>query len=299
MWDACRDIFCGTVAGVVGKLAGYPFDTIKVRLQVEGHPYKGTMDCVLRVAKEEGLRGFYNGITAPIAGAAFENAGVFVFYGRGVAAYQYATGTVGQELPLDGIILAGAFSGLATATVLTPVELLKSRVQIEQQTAAAANRAPKYRGVFDCGMQVLRTSGFKALFDGYSATLVREIPGNACWFGFYEMTLRKVFMPAGKTKKEDCPWYAFPIAGGAGGLGYWSALFPADTVKTRMQLDPMYQKLGLVKGLQHLYRQGGVRALYKGYAITACRAIPANATIFSAYEFTMKQWKRYVEKKNG
>ena len=49
--------------------------------------------------------------------------------------------------------------------------------------------------------------------------------------------------------------------------------------------------MGLAKGLKAVYREGGVRALYYGYAITLARAFPANAMIFSVYEATSKVWR--------
>ena len=293
MWDAARDIFCGTMAGITSKFVDYPFDTVKTRLQAEGHPYKGTVDCIRSIVRDEGLHGFYNGITAPIGGAIFENAGAFLFYGRGVSWYKSWAGVPeASATPMTGVILAGAFSGIATGTVLTPVELLKCNVQIEQQNAAKEKRVPKYKGVVDCGVQTLKRGGFKALFTGYSATLSREVPGNAAWFGFYEATLRFVFTPEGKTK-DDCAWYAYPIRGGIGGFWYWTAFYPADVVKTRMQVDPVYGKNGLVWGFRHMLKTEGIRALYNGYGITVCRSFPANATIFATYELVSKKWKGF------
>ena len=58
-------------------------------------------------------------------------------------------------------------------------------------------------------------------------TLLREIPGTASWFGMYEYT-RRTLTPAG----EEPSSLVTIIAGGIGGMGYWGAFYPADTVKT-------------------------------------------------------------------
>jgi solute carrier family 25 carnitine/acylcarnitine transporter 20/29 len=171
--------------------------------------------------------------------------------------------------------------------VLTPVELLKVRVQNQK-----AGEPRKYSGVFDCGVKTIKSEGIRALYNGLSATLMREVPGNACWFGMYEAS-KALFVPVGGTK-ADVPWYAAPISGGIGGFFYWSVCFPADVVKTRMQTSPHFLALGLRRGLVAVYQEGGIRALYSGYGITCCRAFPANATVFSVYEATASVWKSRV-----
>lgn len=72
----------------LGAAISYPFDTVRRRLQmqaerpVEEHLYKGTVDCLKKVAAEEGiLKGLYKGFVANI----FRSVGgamVLVFYDR-------------------------------------------------------------------------------------------------------------------------------------------------------------------------------------------------------------------------
>jgi hypothetical protein len=288
MSDAAGEFVCGTAGGIIGKVVDFPFDTVKVRMQQTDCKYKGTIECITSTARNEGVRGFYAGIGAPMSGAAFENAFAFAAYGRASSFYRAQCGLGdAAPLPLTGVAFSGAISGFATATVLTPVELLKCRVQT--QPYDAAGKPTLYKGVFDCGMQTVKKEGAKALYNGHLATLLREVPGNAAWFGFYELTL-KAFTPAGGTK-DDCAWYAFPLSGGVGGFFYWTIFYPADTVKTRMQTDPAYLKMGVFRGMGAMYRVGGVAALYRGYGITVARAFPANGTIFGVYEASMRMWK--------
>jgi solute carrier family 25 thiamine pyrophosphate transporter 19 len=79
-----RSLVAGGIAGVLGKFAVYPLDTVKKRLQMQsragaavagGRTYTGTLDALLRIGREEGIRGLFKG-TAPSllkagAGAAF------------------------------------------------------------------------------------------------------------------------------------------------------------------------------------------------------------------------------------
>jgi solute carrier family 25 carnitine/acylcarnitine transporter 20/29 len=192
-------------------------------------------------------------------------------------------------LPIHGVFMCGAFSGIAAGTVLCPWELLKCRVQDSQYLKGQGLPAP-YNGIVDCAIKTIRNEGAFSIFNGWTATLLREIPGNAAWFGCYELSLRMFFIPENGTR-DDCAWYAFPMSGGLGGIGLWSIAYPADTVKTRIQTDPYYVKLGLRKGFAHLYKQGGIQALYRGFGVTLLRAFPANATIFAIYELSSKLLK--------
>jgi ornithine carrier protein len=79
--EALKDIVFGSFAGIVGKIIEYPFDTVKVRLQAQpGHlplRYKGPLDCFQQSLRQDGLRGLYRGISAPLFGAAVETSSLF------------------------------------------------------------------------------------------------------------------------------------------------------------------------------------------------------------------------------
>lgn len=50
------------VAGMVGKVVEYPFDTVKVRLQIQpmDRPhYTGALDCITRTLRQEGVNGLF------------------------------------------------------------------------------------------------------------------------------------------------------------------------------------------------------------------------------------------------
>lgn len=58
-----------------------PFDTIKVRLQTQGHKYDSAMDCMRKTTKGEGYRALFKGMAPPLATAAAVNAIVFATFG--------------------------------------------------------------------------------------------------------------------------------------------------------------------------------------------------------------------------
>jgi len=61
-------LLAGALGGAVAQSISYPMDTVRRRLQVQGVTagkaslYTGTWDCMVKVAKTEGIRGFYRGV---------------------------------------------------------------------------------------------------------------------------------------------------------------------------------------------------------------------------------------------
>lgn len=86
-----RSLVCGSGAGIISKTMTYPFDLFKKRLQVGGfeaarvhfgqvRSYKGLADCVVHIAKEEGVRGFFKGLYPSLVKAALSTGFTFFWY---------------------------------------------------------------------------------------------------------------------------------------------------------------------------------------------------------------------------
>lgn len=86
-----RSLICGSGAGMISKTITYPFDLFKKRLQVGGfeaarahfgqvRSYRGLVDCVLQIAKEEGVRGFFKGLSPSLLKAALSTGFTFFWY---------------------------------------------------------------------------------------------------------------------------------------------------------------------------------------------------------------------------
>lgn len=86
-----RSLVCGSGAGIISKTITYPFDLFKKRLQVGGfeaarahfgkvRSYRGLLDCVVQIAKEEGFRGFFKGLSPSLLKAALSTGFTFFWY---------------------------------------------------------------------------------------------------------------------------------------------------------------------------------------------------------------------------
>ncbi len=293
-----QDFFAGTCAGIALTVVGHPFDTIKVRMQTSTQ-FKSATQCVLQTIRKEGPFALYKGMSGPMATIPLINSLVFLAYGIGKSYFEslHDEPVNGEpiRLTLAEITLAGAFSGAINSIIVSPVELIKTRLQIQYETKGSQ----AFTGPVDCIHRILKASGIKGLFRGMMATIYREIPGYAGQFFVYEL-LKRFFMdfnsPTGSPRQEfELSAFELLIAGGIAGMGGWVMSYPMDYVKsqiqaepwnrpTRFKKNPIFFDGGFISAWKYTMKTKGFRQLWKGFGVCLLRAWPANAAGFLAYE---------------
>lgn len=297
--EALKDIACGSLAGIIGKYIEYPFDTIKVRLQSQPEHlplrYTGPLDCFQKSWAKDGFMGLYRGISAPLVGAAVENASLFFSYRVCQEALQATVFPATQPLPFSALLFCGAASGAFTSTLLTPIELVKCKMQVPVETSSGHAVRMGPLGVM---ASVYRHQGIAGFWHGQLGTLIRETGGSAAWFGGYEgMGLffrRRREKRTGKTSDAPLPIHQQMACGATAGVSYNFLFYPADTIKSRMQTEDVSrsivgQKRSFMSVGKLIWHQHGLRGLYRGCGITVARSVPSSAFIFTIYE-TLRQY---------
>ncbi|KAJ3040600.1 hypothetical protein HK097_002522, partial [Rhizophlyctis rosea] len=206
------DLLFGSVAGFTGKLVEYPFDTIKVRLQTQplatsladggaagiagaaaaggggagqaAVTFKGPWDCFQHALRTQGILGLYKGLSAPLVGCMIENSALFAAYNHIQNLIRTYTSTPAETpLSLPQLATAGFLSGAFVSLILTPIELVKCRLQVQD---VAGPRSVNYKGPLSIITHTLRSDGLKGFYRGHLGTFLREAGGGAAWFGTYE-----------------------------------------------------------------------------------------------------------------
>jgi solute carrier family 25 carnitine/acylcarnitine transporter 20/29 len=276
---AAKDVFAGSVGGVAQCLTGHPFDTVKVRLQTQTDgKYRGMIHCFRCIIKEEGPAAIFKGVQSPLTGLAFMNAALFFSYER---AKKFVGSDEHGQLSIPKYFLAGLLTGFAVSFIESPVDLFKCQLQV---------RYKEYRGFFDCAAKISKKHGIRGVYQGLGATMLRDSPANALYFGFYEWT-KKLLCKPGQSTNELEAWKVLS-AGAAGGVAYWGVTYPADVIKSTMQADTTIRKdrtyPTILSTAKKLYRQHGARAFFKGFTPCMVRSVPANAVTFFGYEQARK-----------
>src|SRR5271155_1608383 len=146
--EAFKDITFGSTAGVLGKFVEYPFDTVKVRLQSQSTSplstsrFHGPLDAFAAAwrSPEGPVWNLYRGISAPLVGAAIETSSLFFSYRIAQELVTTLRPSLLQatpdspnsrpNLPFSALLACGAFSGAFTSLLLTPIELVKCKMQV-------------------------------------------------------------------------------------------------------------------------------------------------------------------------
>jgi hypothetical protein len=188
-----QDFAAGCVAGIVSTAVGHPFDTIKVRVQLNTVGLAMTPMQVARwTVKREGFLSLYKGLASPMLSVPLVNAIVFAAYGQAKEALQSRHPE--SELTAFESCVAGAYAGLVNTAVVTPIELVKCRMQVYQSDITGVRA--ELRTLGEELRFVLRVDGPRGLWRGNSITVCREVCSYVGLFGAYE--LMKTLAPEGK-----------------------------------------------------------------------------------------------------
>ncbi|RMZ89937.1 hypothetical protein DV736_g2829, partial [Chaetothyriales sp. CBS 134916] len=305
--EAAKDILYGSIAGVLGKFVEYPFDTVKVRLQSQstgsGRPIlDGPLDAFAAAFRspEGPLVSLYRGLSAPLIGAAVEISSLFFSYRLAQNMIVSVSPSLREQriqqgklqLPFSQLVLCGAASGAFTSLALTPIELVKCKMQVPASTSPAPAQlsyaVTKPPGPVQIISHIFRTQGLLGFWRGQLGTFIRETGGSAAWFGSYEgVKLLYVRFDASVNNIDDVKVWQQMTAGAAAGMTYNFAFYPADTIKSRMQVEEVgggKAKATFASTAKTLWRKSGLRGFYRGCGITVFRAAPSSAIIFSIYE---------------
>ncbi|KAM6160052.1 solute carrier family 25 member 45 isoform 2-T2 [Erethizon dorsatum] len=284
-----EEFVAGWISGALGLVMGYPFDTVKVRLQTQ-NTYRGIMDCMVKIYRHESILGFFKGMSFPIASVAVVNSVLFGVYSNTLQALT-ATSHQDRRAQLPSytfIFIAGCTGGFLQAYSLAPFDLIKVRLQNQTESRGQpGSPPPRYRGPVHCAATILREEGPRGLFRGSGALMLRDTPTLGLYFITYE-GLCYQYTPTGQQPGST----TVLVAGGFAGIASWITATPFDVIKARMQMGGVKQRAykGMLDCIVISFRQEGLRVFFRGFTINSARAFPVNAVTFLSYEYLLRMW---------
>ncbi|KAH8791535.1 mitochondrial carrier domain-containing protein [Hyaloscypha finlandica] len=181
-----RTVIAGFGAGVTESLlAVTPFESIKTTLiddRKSANPrMRGFLHAVPIIARERGIRGFFQGFVPTTARQAANSATRFGSYTflRQVAQSYTAPGEKLGALSTFGI---GGIAGLITVYVTQPLDTVKTRMQsIEARSL--------YKNSFTCAAMIFKNEGVLTFWSGALPRLVRLMLSGGIVFTMYEKSI--------------------------------------------------------------------------------------------------------------
>nr|XP_003705332.1 PREDICTED: mitochondrial basic amino acids transporter-like isoform X1 [Megachile rotundata] len=268
------DFLAGCLGGCAGIMVGYPLDTIKVHMQTQDYrkpKYKGNWHCFRTILAEESVAGFYRGMSSPVAGVAVVNAIIFGIYGQ-----------TQRHIPdpdsLRSHFIAGALAGIAQSPICSPIELAKTRMQLQASSS-------RFSGPAQCLWHTYQQEGYRGVFRGLNITFLREAPSFGTYFLTYEALTRTSGPGAVSTP-------CMLLAGGIAGSASWIISYPLDVLKSRIQAIDGHRYNGMMDCLRQSIKTEGYSCLYRGLSSTILRAFPTNAITFTVVMWTFRIFER-------
>lgn len=244
------------------------------------------------IVRRETALGLYKGLGAVLSGIIPKMAIRFTSYGwyRNILADQEGKLSPGKTM------VAGLSAGVTEAVaVVTPMEVIKIRLQAQHHSLADPLDAPKYRNAAHALFTVIREEGPSALYRGVSLTALRQGTNQAANFTAYQ-ELKELLTHLQGSK--ELPSYQTMVIGLiSGAVGPFSNA-PIDTIKTRLQKTPIDPAAGqsaisrITAITADMFKQEGARAFYKGITPRVMRVAPGQAVTFTVYEFLKERLER-------
>ncbi|KAE8658735.1 putative protein phosphatase 2c [Hibiscus syriacus] len=193
VYEVCKKYFSGgdpnnsaahAVSGVFATLASdavfTPMDMVKQRLQLgNGVAYRGVLDCVKKVLKEEGFGAFYASYRTTVLMNAPFTAVHFATYEaakRGLIQISPESAS-GEQMIVHAT--AGALAGTSAAVVTTPLDVVKTQLQC--QGVCGCDRF-KSTAIMDVTKTIVQKDGYKGLMRGWIPRILFHAPAAAiCW----------------------------------------------------------------------------------------------------------------------
>lgn len=184
-------------------------------------------------------------------------------------------------------LAAGGVGGICAVIVGHPFDLVKVRLQTTSGV---------YSGAFDCVRKTIAREGMvRGLYAGVSAPLVGVTPMFAVSFWGYGVGKKLVENVSEVEVRNNTKQYSI---GQVSAAGFFSAIpmtlitAPFERVKVLLQIQgqkqlgpgekPKYS--GGVDVVRQLYKQGGIKSVFRGSAMTLARDGPGSAAYFAVYE---------------
>ncbi|KAM0786981.1 hypothetical protein ACM66B_002399 [Microbotryomycetes sp. NB124-2] len=179
--------------------------------------------------------------------------------------------------------LSGGFGGVCAVLVGQPFDLTKTRLQ----TAAPS----QYSGTLDVVKQTFARDGIRGFYRGMGPPLAGVTPMFAVSFWGYDMGKKIVYGLTPQRTDKTLSNAELAFAGFFSAVPTTLVAAPVERVKVLLQMQGQGGKQlynGPLDAVAKLYKEGGLRSIYRGTGATLARDGPGSAAYFLAYEAIKK-----------
>ncbi|WWC71072.1 uncharacterized protein I206_105025 [Kwoniella pini CBS 10737] len=186
--------------------------------------------------------------------------------------------------------LAGALGCAITHGALTPVDVVKTRIQLEPEVYN--------KGMVGGFRQIIAKEGAGALLTGFGPTAVGYAIQGAFKFGGYEFWKKKAIDVLGVDKARENRQLVYLGASGIAEFFADIALCPLEATRIRLVSQPSFAT-GLASGFLRILREEGPGAFYAGFGPILFKQVPYTMAKFGVFEVASEKILSFTGKSKG
>ncbi|TFK56963.1 mitochondrial carrier [Heliocybe sulcata] len=255
------NIAVGAIMNMVTTL-GQPLEVIKT--QMAANRSQSMAQALQSIWARGGLVGFYQGLIPWAWIEASTKGGVLLFTASEI---ETATTSAGLD-PSIGGLLGGMGGGIAQAYATMGFTTCMKTVEITRHKQAASGVKPA--STFAVFMDIFRREGLRGVNKGVNAVAVRQCTNWGSRMGFARLAENMIRQARGKGENDKLAALDKIAASSIGGaLATWNQ--PIEVVRVEMQSMAKGaasanrpEKLTIMNTLSYIYKQNGLKGLYRG-----------------------------------
>ncbi|PYH77478.1 putative mitochondrial phosphate carrier protein, partial [Aspergillus uvarum CBS 121591] len=170
---------------------------------------------------------------------------------------------------------AGAVCCSVTHGAFTPVDVVKTRIQLDPATYN--------RGMIGGFRQVIQNEGAGALLTGFGPTFAGYFMQGAFKFGGYEFFKQQSINTIGLEKARQNRIAVYSVSAACAEFFASIALCPLEATRIRLVSEAGFAS-GLVSGFGKILKNEGIGAFYRGFGPILLKQVPYTVTKFVAFE---------------
>jgi len=200
-----KDLVLGSVAGIINVLTTTPLWVVNTRIKLQGvrwksqkrvheHHYKGVLDGLATIVKEEGVPGLWKGTLASLILVC--NPSIqFALY-ESMKRRLLAGGK--KELSTLSAFMVGSIAKIVATLLTYPIQLVQNKLRHGHRLEGLKQDA----NMTEMLMFIWRAQGVKGLFKGLEAKLWQTVLTAALMFVSYEKIVSTVFRVMGGVQSK-------------------------------------------------------------------------------------------------
>ncbi|XP_066210167.1 mitochondrial glutathione transporter SLC25A40 isoform X1 [Saccopteryx leptura] len=316
-----QQMLASCTGAILTSLIVTPLDVVKIRIQAQNNPFpkgkcfiynnglmdhvclceeqgnkvwykkpgrfQGTLDAFLKIIRNEGIKSLWSGLPPTLVMAVPATVIYFTCYDQLSALLRSQIRENEGSIP----IVAGIVARLGAVTVISPLELIRTKMQSKKFS---------YKELHRFVSKKVSGDGWISLWRGWVPTVLRDVPFSAMYWYNYEVLKKWLCEKSGLYE----PTFMINFTSGAlSGSFAAVATLPFDVVKTQKQTQlwvdecqklPVSLHMSTWAIMKNIVSKNGISGLFTGLMPRLIKIAPACAIMISTYEFG----KAFFQKQN-